>query len=236
MKNTHKYLTAAAIISSALIFNGCIVAPGNQNRGNNPYQSGPSGYNNPNNTGGYNSSNNAGDYSTGGANNSAGAAGLQDLIGARGGSGETELENRGYSYVKGEKGGGSSYTAWRRGNECVWVRTQNGRYTSIADASMAECAGGGQSSAGQPAGGNAGGGNTGLPFFNATCPGNIDIHSDESNVYFSGKQGRVRKVNPNYFEADGAGIGLSIALEPNGPPTVSYTGKHGASGVCQVTQ
>ena len=68
-----------------------------------------------------------------------GAKGLQDLVGARGSSGETELGQRGYKYVKGEKGGSSSYTNWRKGSQCVIVRTTNGRYASIVDAPMADC-------------------------------------------------------------------------------------------------
>ena len=240
MNNTNKILTIAALVSSALFVNGCVVNPGAAPRGNNPYQSAQNGYNtgynNPNNGGnggGYNGYNNNGGYNNQNNNGGGvGAAGLQDLLGAKGGSGESQLENRGYSYVKGEKGGGSSYTAWRRGNECVWVRAQNGRYVSIADASPADCAGGGPS--GVRAAAPSGGG--GLPFFNATCPGGIDIHADEGgSVYFNGQAGNLRKINPNYFKADGAGITLSIAVNPNGPPTLSYTGKHGANGVCQLT-
>ena len=44
-----------------------------------------------------------------------GATALQDLVGARGSSGETQLESRGYRNVSGSKGGGSSYTNWLKG-------------------------------------------------------------------------------------------------------------------------
>lgn len=234
MKNNQQYLAIAALIVSAVVVNGCVVNPGNAPRGNNPYQNAQNGYNTANNAvngGGYNGSGNNGGYGNGGA----GAAGLQDLIGAKGGSGESELQGRGYSYVKGDQGGGSSYTAWRRGSECVWVRAQNGRYVSIADASPADCEGGGQSGGGYAAAGNSGGGG-GVPFFNATCPGGVQIHADQGgSVYFNGQAGNLRKINPNYFEADGAGITLSIAANPNGPPSLTYTGKHGANGVCQLT-
>jgi hypothetical protein len=47
---------------------------------------------------------------------SSGAVGLQDLVGARGSSGESELNSRGYTYRSGSKGGGSSYTNWRMGS------------------------------------------------------------------------------------------------------------------------
>lgn len=69
----------------------------------------------------------------------SGAAALQDLVGARGSSGEQQLESRGYQYASASKGGGSSYTNWRKGSSCVTVRTSEGRYKSIVDAPMADC-------------------------------------------------------------------------------------------------
>ena len=69
----------------------------------------------------------------------SGAVGLQDLVGARGSSGESELNSRGYTYMSGSKGGGSSYTNWRKGSHCVTVRTVDGHYKSIVDAPMADC-------------------------------------------------------------------------------------------------
>ena len=68
-----------------------------------------------------------------------GAKELHDLIGARGSSGEAELEKRGYKYVSGKKSGGSSYTNWVKGTHCVTVRTADGHYTSILDAPISEC-------------------------------------------------------------------------------------------------
>ena len=69
----------------------------------------------------------------------SGAAGLQDLIGARSSSGERELESRGYTYVSTSKGGDSAYTTWRKGSHCVTARTVNGHYKSIVDVTMADC-------------------------------------------------------------------------------------------------
>jgi hypothetical protein len=69
---------------------------------------------------------------------------LQDLIGARGGDGEYQMKQRGYSYVRTDKSGGSSYTYWReyRSNRCVTVRTADGRYQSIVYAPDYDCQGG----------------------------------------------------------------------------------------------
>ena len=73
-------------------------------------------------------------------------------MGARGSSGEAELKSRGYTYVKGEKGGDSSYTNWRKGSHCVTVRTVDGRYKSIVDVTMADCETGGSHGGGEGAG------------------------------------------------------------------------------------
>ena len=72
------------------------------------------------------------------------APGLQDLVGARGSSGEQVLQDRGYKFVTGEKSGGASYTYWRntRSGQCVIVRTANGRYESLVKAPDADCRGG----------------------------------------------------------------------------------------------
>lgn len=75
-----------------------------------------------------------------------------------------------------------------------------------------------------------------FPFFNATCPGGIDVHADEGGyVYFNGNQAKLKKINPEYYEATGSGITLSIAINPDETVTLTYTGKHGANGVCEVT-
>jgi hypothetical protein len=81
----------------------------------------------------------SGSHQGGGHEGGAGAAGLQDLVGARASSGESQLESRGYTYIKGEKGGDSSYTNWRKGSHCVTVRTVDGHYKSIVDVTMEDC-------------------------------------------------------------------------------------------------
>ena len=81
---------------------------------------------------------------------------LQDLIGARGGDGEYQMKQRGYSYVRTEKAGDRSYSYWReyRSNRCVTVQTADGRYRSIVYAPDSDCRGG--SSGGSGWGGSGG--------------------------------------------------------------------------------
>lgn len=70
---------------------------------------------------------------------SAGAAALQDLVGARAAGAENEMISRGYTLASSSKGGGASYTNWRKGGKCVTVRTANGRYDSIVDVTPLDC-------------------------------------------------------------------------------------------------
>lgn len=65
---------------------------------------------------------------------------LQDLVGAHGSGGETQLEKRGYTFVRASQEGNSSYTYWKNAKtgECIVVRTEDGRYASIT-ASPNEC-------------------------------------------------------------------------------------------------
>ncbi|MEE1888833.1 hypothetical protein [Pseudomonas carassii] len=75
----------------------------------------------------------------------------------------------------------------------------------------------------------------GIPQVNATCPGNIEVHADKGGpIYINGKEGKLKKFNDNYFEAKGSDVTISLSINPDGSPDVSYTGKNRANGVCQV--
>jgi len=74
-----------------------------------------------------------------------------------------------------------------------------------------------------------------IPLVNATCPGNIEVHADKDGpIYINGKEGKLKKFNDNYFEAKGSDVTISLSINPDGSPDVSYTGKNRANGVCQV--
>jgi hypothetical protein len=68
-------------------------------------------------------------------------ADLADLVGAKAGQAEGELERRGYAYTTGSTSGNSKYGAWynRSKNRCVMIRTEEGRYQSIVQAPPADC-------------------------------------------------------------------------------------------------
>ena len=66
---------------------------------------------------------------------------LQDLVGARGSSGDTELDERGYTWVRTEEAGDAVYTYYqeRENGQCITVRTEEGRFQSIVYAPASDC-------------------------------------------------------------------------------------------------
>jgi hypothetical protein len=76
-----------------------------------------------------------------------------------------------------------------------------------------------------------------IPMLNATCPGKIEVHADKGGpIYINGKEGKLKKVNDNYFEAKASGVTISLSINPDGSPSVSYTGRNRANGICQVKE
>ncbi|MFJ4157846.1 hypothetical protein ACIPZF_24010 [Pseudomonas sp. NPDC089752] len=76
-----------------------------------------------------------------------------------------------------------------------------------------------------------------MPLVNATCPGEIEVHADEGGpVYIDGKEAKLKKFSDTYFEAKGSGVTVSITINPDETLGVSYTGKGGANGVCELTE
>lgn len=66
---------------------------------------------------------------------------LQDLVGARAAGAESQMQSRGYSLVRTEKGDDRSYTYWWSAakGQCVTVATMEGRYDSITSTPAADC-------------------------------------------------------------------------------------------------
>lgn len=74
---------------------------------------------------------------------------LTDLVGMNAAAGESQLQSRGFSYAEGKVEGSSKISYyWHAGDKnCVRVETNNGRYTSITDASDKDCGHGGGNNA-----------------------------------------------------------------------------------------
>ncbi|MBA1321634.1 hypothetical protein M2396_001315 [Pseudomonas sp. BIGb0278] len=83
----------------------------------------------------------------------------------------------------------------------------------------------------------AGVANAEIPMVNATCPGNLEVHTDEGGpLFINGKEAKLKKINDNYFEAKGGGVTVSLSISPDGTPSISYTGKGGANGICEIAE
>src|SRR3989304_4877204 len=77
-----------------------------------------------------------------------------------------------------------------------------------------------------------------VPFFNASCPGGVDVPCDEGGpVYVQGREAALKRFNDRYVEARDANSGItwSISSSEDGTPQISYTGRGGANGICQVS-
>ncbi len=77
---------------------------------------------------------------------------LQDLVGARAAGGETQLESRGYEFIKSQKGTDRIWANWWNpsNQQCLSVVTYDGRYDSIVVAPKLDCDQGGGSSGRHP--------------------------------------------------------------------------------------
>ncbi len=74
-----------------------------------------------------------------------------------------------------------------------------------------------------------------VPFFNAACPGRVSVHADEGGpVFINGREARLKRFNNNYYEARLGRLTISVSVNRDGSPDVSYTGPGGANGVCRV--
>jgi len=73
------------------------------------------------------------------------------------------------------------------------------------------------------------------PKFTGSCPTGITVKSNGSGtVKINGKKASVKTLNANAWEASANGVRIDIARDSAGL-MLSYTGKGGANGICQVT-
>ncbi|MCK9815128.1 hypothetical protein M1B35_13550 [Pseudomonas sp. MAFF 302046] len=74
-----------------------------------------------------------------------------------------------------------------------------------------------------------------IPLFNVDCPGNIAVSADPGGpVLINGQEAKTRSLDEHRFEAKGNDITLSISVADDDSVKVTYTGKHGAKGLCEA--
>ena len=72
-----------------------------------------------------------------------------------------------------------------------------------------------------------------LPKFEVTCPTDLAVRADAGGpVFINDKKAILSKFSEQYYEARGEGVTISISIAADGSPTVTYTGKQGANGIC----
>lgn len=76
-----------------------------------------------------------------------------------------------------------------------------------------------------------------LPAFEVGCPNDIHVRAEAGGpVHINDKPATLSKFSEQYYEARGAGVTISISLANDGSPSVTYTGKGGANGLCQRSE
>ena len=75
-----------------------------------------------------------------------------------------------------------------------------------------------------------------IPQLNYTCPGKIEVHADQGGpVYINGKEAKLKVFNQNYYEAKNSKVTISISINPDGTPSVSYMGPGRNNGICSAS-
>ncbi len=76
----------------------------------------------------------------------------------------------------------------------------------------------------------------GIPQLNYSCPGDLSVHADQGGpVYINGSEADLKKFSDSYFEAKKSGTTITIMINPDGSPDISYTAPHGVNGVCSAS-
>ncbi|MFZ9396797.1 MAG: hypothetical protein ACO25F_12150 [Erythrobacter sp.] len=173
-----------------------------------------------------------------------GANDLRDLVGARAGQAENTVESRGFTYITGHEGKhDSKHTYWWNSREktCVHIKTSDGRYESITDATNADChqSGGGGGDAAAAAGVVAGAVLLGALLGGNHKKGHHDDENHYGNVndeahYERGFQDGLHNVSyHNYDRSDAYSSGYSDGVEQREANTQHHHGRGGYDRVAR---
>jgi hypothetical protein len=75
-----------------------------------------------------------------------------------------------------------------------------------------------------------------LPQFEAACGGMMEVHEEDGAVFINGKEAKLEKQADGSWKATHGGTTVTVRVRGNGAVSVSYTGKHGAGGDCNITR
>lgn len=166
------------------------------------------------------------------------ASHLQDIVGARGSSGESELEARGFTYIDGHKGSHYVHTYWwnSKDKNCVEVKTADGRYQKIVDAPNSDCH---QKDSGGNTGAAVAGALVGAALIAALASSHKSSHHDDGQHYSEKVQeeqyergfndGLHNVAYHNYDKTDYYAKGYEAGVEQRNRNTGYHSGHGGYS-------
>ncbi len=74
-----------------------------------------------------------------------------------------------------------------------------------------------------------------IPLLNATCGQGIEVHANEGGpIFIDGEEGDLEVFNDNYYEATHSGITISLSINPDGTPSVTFSRRGAGHGVCNL--
>jgi hypothetical protein len=163
------------------------------------------------------------------------ASQMSDLVGARAGQSEAEVEARGFISVDGHEGRGSVYSYWwhARDKNCIQIRTNDGRYASITDAPNSDC---NQKIAGGNAGAAIAGAAIGALLIAALASHKSSHHDDGNHLsdqaaehqYERGYNDGVHNASyHNYDRSDAYSSGYRAGVDQRNRNIGSHSGRGG---------
>jgi hypothetical protein len=75
-----------------------------------------------------------------------------------------------------------------------------------------------------------------LPGFSAACGGMMEVHEEDGAVFINGKEAKLEKEQDGSYQATHGATTVTIRVRGDGSVSVSYTGKKGAGGDCNITR
>ena len=75
-----------------------------------------------------------------------------------------------------------------------------------------------------------------LPSFDAACGGMMEVHDENGTVFINGKEARLVKESEGSYQATRGSTTVSIRVSPKGALSISFTGKRGAGGDCNIVR
>ncbi|MBN9074778.1 MAG: hypothetical protein BGN87_22735 [Rhizobiales bacterium 65-79] len=75
-----------------------------------------------------------------------------------------------------------------------------------------------------------------LPAFEAACGGMMEVHEEGGAVFINGKEAKLEKQQDGSYQATRGSTTVSIRVGPKGALSISFTGKKGAGGDCNIVR